>query len=266
MRSRNIKPSLFKNEILGVADPILTVVFAGLWCAADREGRIEDRPLRLKAEILPYRENIDFNVYLTELERLEFICRYTVENISVIQVINFKKHQNPHKTEKASGLPKMPLKSDGCKITVKEPLNNGSRPADSLFLIPDSLIPDNEEETPAPQKSKRFTPPSINEIIDYCNERQNEVDAEKWLDYYTSNGWMVGKNKMKCWKAAIRTWEKNKFSSQKNGGFKSKQQINDEIQDIGAALNAKTRFSPYATTETGDSCGDANQGIRSLPE
>ena len=49
-RSRNIKPSLFKNEVLGVADPLYTILFEGLWVLADREGRLEDRPLRIKAE------------------------------------------------------------------------------------------------------------------------------------------------------------------------------------------------------------------------
>lgn len=71
----------------------------------------------------------------------------------------------------------------------------------------------------------KFFPPTIDQIIEYCNERQNNVDADKWLDYYTSNGWMVGKNKMKCWKAAIRTWEKNNFShSQPKGQQLTRQQ------------------------------------------
>ena len=50
--------------------------------------------------------------------------------------------------------------------------------------------------------------PSLQEVINYCNERNNGVDANKWFDYYTSNGWKVGKNPMKDWKAAVRTWEK----------------------------------------------------------
>lgn len=59
------------------------------------------------------------------------------------------------------------------------------------------------------EKRKRFTPPTLDEISDYCKERGNNVDAQRWLDYYTSNGWMVGKNHMKDWKAAVRTWERN---------------------------------------------------------
>lgn len=62
--------------------------------------------------------------------------------------------------------------------------------------------------------SSRFTPPTPEEIKAYCIERQNSVDYERFYDFYSSKGWMVGKNKMKDWKAAVRTWEKgNKQTS-----------------------------------------------------
>lgn len=54
---------------------------------------------------------------------------------------------------------------------------------------------------------KKFTPPTLEEVQVYCKERKNDIDAEKWHNYYTSNGWKVGKNPMKDWKAAVRTWE-----------------------------------------------------------
>ena len=60
-------------------------------------------------------------------------------------------------------------------------------------------------------KAKRFMPPTLDQVQNYCNERLNNVDANKFIDHYTSNGWLVGKNKMKDWKAAIRTWEKSNF-------------------------------------------------------
>lgn len=65
------------------------------------------------------------------------------------------------------------------------------------------------------KKRKRFTPPTLDEVTAYCNERKNSVDPQKWLDYYSSNGFMVGKNHMKDWKAAVRTWERNNFQSPK---------------------------------------------------
>jgi hypothetical protein len=60
---------------------------------------------------------------------------------------------------------------------------------------------------------KRFTKPSLEEVKQYCAERGNKVDAEKWYDYYEANGWKVGKNSMKDWKASVRTWERNGYDS-----------------------------------------------------
>ena len=65
-----------------------------------------------------------------------------------------------------------------------------------------------EKEKDTPKGVCRFAPPTIEEVREYCRERGNKVDPEKFIDFYTSKGWMVGKNKMKDWKAAVRTWEK----------------------------------------------------------
>ena len=59
------------------------------------------------------------------------------------------------------------------------------------------------------KKSTRFTTPDFEEVKSYCQERKNNINPEKWINHYESNGWMIGKNKMKNWKAAIRTWELN---------------------------------------------------------
>lgn len=70
-----------------------------------------------------------------------------------------------------------------------------------------------EENIPANNpKRKRFVKPTLSEIEQYCIERNNNVNAEQFFDYYESNGWKVGKNAMKDWKAAVRTWEKNNYN------------------------------------------------------
>lgn len=58
--------------------------------------------------------------------------------------------------------------------------------------------------------NNRFTPPTLEEVQKYCKERQNNVDPQRFVDFYESKGWMVGKNKMKSWKACVRTWERGK--------------------------------------------------------
>ena len=62
---------------------------------------------------------------------------------------------------------------------------------------------------------KRFTAPSLEDVKAYCEARKNNVDAERFIDYYTANGWKVGKNPMKDWRAAVRSWERNDFGKPK---------------------------------------------------
>lgn len=71
----------------------------------------------------------------------------------------------------------------------------------------------------SPTKTKRFTPPSLEEVSAYCKERNNHINPESFIDYYSSNGWRVGNSTMKDWKAAVRTWEhrdKNKDNMNQN--------------------------------------------------
>lgn len=65
--------------------------------------------------------------------------------------------------------------------------------------------------------NNRFKKPTLEEVKQYCLERNNNIDPESFIDYYNSNGWKVGKNPMKDWKATIRTWEKRREESNKNG-------------------------------------------------
>ena len=64
------------------------------------------------------------------------------------------------------------------------------------------------KEEPA---KKQFKKPSVDEVREYCKERKNNIDPERFVDYYTAKGWKIGKQPMKDWKAAVRTWEKNNF-------------------------------------------------------
>ena len=103
-RARNIKPGFFKNEYLAECDPLARLLFAGLWCEADRAGRLEDRPKKIKAECLPYDE-CDIDSLLNQLVEKSFILRYEAEGKRYIQILMFAKHQNPHKNEAASSIP-----------------------------------------------------------------------------------------------------------------------------------------------------------------
>lgn len=137
-RSRSLKPGFFKNETLAELPPLTRILFAGLWCLADREGRIEDRPKRIRAEVLPYDDG-SVDEMLNDLHRAGFILRYEAQNQRFIQVLNFARHQNPHVNERPSAIP-APEQHD--TSTVQAPEQHSSNRADSLLLTPDSLSPD----------------------------------------------------------------------------------------------------------------------------
>ena len=103
-RARNIKPAFFKNEELAELGAYAMILFEGLWCIADREGKLEDRPKRIKIETVPYFD-VDMEELLSSLQASGFILRYEVKGCKYIKIVNFSKHQKPHKNEVASDIP-----------------------------------------------------------------------------------------------------------------------------------------------------------------
>ena len=124
---------------------------------------------------------------------------------------------------------------DGSKWFIKEfvkfqqgvshiaELNSNSNPHKSILRIVEQYklleLEDNPieviEEVKQAKKSKRFKKPTLDELEHYCIERQNKVDIQKFFNFYESNGWKVGKNPMKDWRASVRTWESNSFDDKK---------------------------------------------------
>ena len=173
-RSRNIKPGFFTNDALAELPPLTRLLFIGLWTLVDRDGRIEDRPKKIKAECMPY-DDMDPDQALGALAGAGFVVRYQADGVRCIQVQNWCRHQNPHIKEGPSTLP-APDKHH--TSTVQAPDETQPLPAlarlipDSGFLIPDSLplIPDAKEKTKATRK--RATP---------CPDGVTEGTWEDWL-------------------------------------------------------------------------------------
>lgn len=103
-RARNIKPAFFSNEDLVELPFAARLLFIGLWTLADKKGRLEDRPKKIKMELLPC-DDVDVDDMLSQLESYGFLHRYLTEGKRYIQITNFEKHQSPHKTEKESSIP-----------------------------------------------------------------------------------------------------------------------------------------------------------------
>lgn len=90
-----------------------------------------------------------------------------------------------------------------------------------------------EEVKEVKNNNKRFVPPTVEEVRSYCKERNNGINAERFIDFYEAKGWMLGKNKMKDWKAAVRTWEGRENGSRNTGNTRAdEEQRNREIDEV----------------------------------
>ncbi len=127
-RARNIKPSFFTNDELVELEPIYRLLFIGLWVLSDREGRLENRPKKIKMELFPA-DNVDIESGLSALQKTGFISLYNCYETNVIQINNFAKHQAPHGLEKDSDLPG----EDGSYATYKRNQNK-TISGDAIFI------------------------------------------------------------------------------------------------------------------------------------
>src|ERR1041385_5061356 len=126
-RARNIKPGFFTNEEL-VELPFSTrLLFIGLWTEADRAGRMEDKPKRIKMKLFPA-DDIDVDTALQQLHDKGFLLRYEANGERYIQILAFDKHQNPHKDERKSEIPAPNLHR---ATPMQQQGLNSTNPADS---------------------------------------------------------------------------------------------------------------------------------------
>lgn len=200
-RSRNIKPGFFTNDELAECNPYARLLFAGLWTIADKEGRLDDRPKKIKALVLPF-DTVDCDELLAQLHAKNFITRYSVEGSDYIQINNWKKHQNPHCKESASDIPEQEMQPTEIKdapvehdaSTVQESVENNLNPADSLNLIPDSLnlIPFNTQAADAAcSEYEESKVGNVHNIVSkYAFEgeiiRLNQKDFDRWKEIFSN--------------------------------------------------------------------------------
>lgn len=179
MRARNIKPGFYENEVLGKMSPMAHLLFPYLWMECDWMGRMEYRPIRLKAKAFPYRD-ADIDKLCDELEDGNLIVRYGHPNCEhwILEVKNFTKHQNPCKKEREapSKLPEKDSNSfryDSSTVPVRYQYgtSTGSVPliTDSLILISDVPVSANggsASPPPVPEKEKPKPDPNCQAVLD----------------------------------------------------------------------------------------------------
>ena len=207
-------------ESLPEHDAIIVIWFK-LLCLA---GKMNNGGVFVMNDKIPYTEEMLATIFrrplntvrlaLNTFEQFGMIER--VEN--VITIPNWSKHQTLDQLEERKEymreyMQKYREKQKQIACNVNGKVNSKSNSKANVNSLDIDIEEDKDIDIKSRAKSKRFVPPSIEEVKEYCEQRNNKVDPEQFINFYESKGWMVGKNKMKDWKAAVRTWEKRENST-----------------------------------------------------
>ena len=202
MPNRILKESICTSESIDRLSWLEEVTFYRLIVNCDDYGRMDARPPILRARLFPLKTLTDKQVQsaIESLRSAGMIDLYKVDGRSYLQIRQWARHQQIRSKKSKFPAPDVDLQSDDIRCNQ---------------MISDVPVIQSESESESESESARsrkraapFTPPTPDEVSAYCRERGNAVDAERFCDFYSSKGWMIGNQRMKDWRAAVRTWEK----------------------------------------------------------
>jgi hypothetical protein len=215
-----------------------------------------------------YRSFFSATKHLNQVEKaqlFEAICSYALDgNLSLLEGTpqgmfelikpqldaNRKRFENgckkKQKISKTEAKNKQTISKDEANVNVNVNVNDNEECKSEL--INDNLNNNFKSIEIETIKNKKFIKPTLQEIQNYCLERKNNVDANKFYNYYEANGWKVGKNAMKDWKACVRTWEGNNYSNnqvitkrfmtpQESREYRNKEILMEFVKDNGGFDN-----------------------------
>lgn len=221
MPNRIIKESIRTSKQIGLIDDFTFRVWAYLITYVDDYGRGSADPEILKGFLFPRRKGTTEKNIADALDKLAcagLIVLYKVDGDSFLYFPTWSEHQRIR--TKRSRFPAPAVNTENIEITNLVS-NSPQIAADCRRLPPESESESNpniESEYILSSREKRehanrFTPPTVEDVRTYCEERKNGIEAERFIDYYSSIGWKVGNKPMKDWKACIRNWERREIKS-----------------------------------------------------
>lgn len=209
MPNRIIKESVCTSDSIDQLDWFEEVLFYRLMVSCDDYGRFDGRVAVIKNRLFPLKETLTTEEVahaLDMLEMVDLVRKYAVNGKPYIFLPGWEHHQTIRAKKSKYPEPVDDVQAD--EIICKQ-MN-----ADVHVIQSNPIQSESNPNTNS--KRKRFTPPTLEEVKAYCSERKNNIDAEHFIDYYSSQHWKKANGRpLEDWKAAVRTWEKNSFDNKK---------------------------------------------------
>ena len=203
-------------EAMPEADSIITIWFK-LLCLA---GKQNNSGVFILNDRIPYTDEMFATIFRRKIATVRLALN-TFENLGMVEVLNgvvtipnWCKHQNLDAIESRREYMRQYMKGkrDEQKLIAAGKPNSKPNSKTNVSSTEGDIEENRREEKRKEGEStarSHFTPPTLDDVQSYCKERNNRVDAERFINYYSSNGWRVGKVPMKDWKAAVRNWERD---------------------------------------------------------
>lgn len=206
MPNRIIKETICTSEDIAMLSQGAEILFYRLIVKADDFGAYYGNENIVKSTCFPLKsDEINCNhvkEWLSELVKAGLIYHYIADDgRKYIQFVKWDKHQQIRAKKR-----KFPQFEISCNQLISYDGNCSRNPIQSNPIHSES----NSEEKKAakPPRSPEFKPPTVEEVAAYCQERQNGIDPQTFVDFYSASGWKRGNTKIKDWKACVRTWER----------------------------------------------------------
>lgn len=223
MPNRMLKEGIKRSAQIDQLSWFEEVVFYRLLVTADDYGCVDGRSILLRNDLFPTKDNVTKKAVedaVNHLASVGLLRKYAVSGTPYLFFPTWEKHQRLRAKKRKYPAPP----SDVMCPTFDEhltdtcPTDDGQVTDTRLLELEEELETlSNESVTHTRTKSKKFVPPTVEQVREYCVERGNHVDPNRFVDYYTANGWKVGRSSMKDWKAAVRNWESGEKANYSSG-------------------------------------------------
>lgn len=255
MPNRVLSESVKRSEQIDQLSWFDEVVFYRALLTADDYGCLDGRPKLLKSDLFPTRDDVTRKAIedsLAKLTSTDLLRSYEVSGKPYMLFPTWEKHQRIRRKKQKYPWP-CGRENDVCPYGITECRKTAAtccqsaadcrQVADKCRTSAVNCPPESESESESEsireskgRKRAAFTPPTLEEITEFCTANAISIDAERFFDYYSSNGWMVGKNKMRDWQAAVRSWSKRDQSFGKPKKEKPERHVSFDIEEFESRM------------------------------
>jgi hypothetical protein len=215
MPNRILKESICTSENVDQLSAFQETVFYRLIVNCDDYGRMDARPKLLSAKLFPlkYIRAAQIEDALRALTSAELVTLYTVDGKPFLQMKTWDRHQQVRAKKSKYPSPDggIMASDSNCNQMIASDSKCPRNPIQSVSVSESNPNGCDAQARSPRTKTVAFDPPTVEDVRSYCREKGLQVDAERFVAYYTANGWKVGRNPMKDWRACCRTWVRNSY-------------------------------------------------------